>query len=117
MNKALTLILSLSLLLACWVLSGCKTSQNAIRTSSLSVEAMIKGYAIYVVANDIPKEAQDPVWDAYDKYKLAEDQAINAYTAFVVLGDQNKWATAREALRQANLALMKLFPPQVQPVN
>ena len=99
------------------LLTGCKHSQNAIRSSSVAVEGMIKGYAIYVVANNVPAVEQDVVWDAYTKYQDAEDAAVEAYTAFVVLGDENAWETAKEALRQANLALMKLFPAEVNPVK
>lgn len=97
-------------------ITGCKTSQNTIRSSSIAVEGMIKGYSIYVVANKIPDAQQQPVWDAYKRYQEAEDQAVEAYTAFAVLGDADGWTKAKEALRQANLALMKLFPPEVNPV-
>ena len=114
MNTIIRITVCVCLLMFGGLLTGCKTSQRAITSSSLTVSALVKAYSIYVVQNEVPDAEQDAVWAAYEKYQVAEDRAVEAYTAFVVLGDKSGWEKAKEAMNQAHLALLELLPQSLQ---
>src|SRR6185436_177110 len=114
MRKLLPFVLLLALLV------GCATSwQNAagktLVTTSQTVDAAMKGWAMYVVISNPPVEQQSRVKMAYQQYQLAMDGALKAYNAAVTLQDQSVYVRASAALQASSrniLALIATFNPK-----
>jgi hypothetical protein len=92
---------------------GCATWQSnagkVLASTALTVDASMKGWATYVVKNNISDHQQAPVKDAYAKYQLAMTAAQSAYGAAVANGDQSGWVQAQAALTASSTALTQLI--------
>lgn len=104
----LPLLTSLSLLALVACASFQATSGKLLVTTAATVDAAMKGWATYVVANNVPESGQTQVRIAYANYQLAMKAAQQAYGAAVSSGDQSGWQTASAALTASSTALTQL---------
>lgn len=84
------------------------TAAKLLTSTALTVDATMKGWATYVVQNNVSDAQQAPVKAAYSKYQIAMTAAQAAYTALVANGDKNAWQQASAALTAASSGLTQL---------
>lgn len=105
-----TIIASQAFVLA--LVIGCASFQtNAAKlltSTALTVDATMKGWATYVVQNNISDVQQAPVKKAYSQYQIAMGGAQAAYTALIANGDKNAWQQASAMLTASSSALTQL---------
>lgn len=84
------------------LLPACATFKSnagkTIASTALTVDAAMKGWAAYVVLNNVPADKQAPVRAAYVQYQLAMTAAKDAYVTLMTTGDQAPWNVAGPAL-------------------
>src|SRR5262245_43779951 len=92
-------------LFAIVTLFGCATTPNwqdsygkILATTAQTVDAAMKGWAMYVVTGNPPADQQAKVKTAYQEYQAAFDVALNAYNASVALKDASLFEQAQAAL-------------------
>lgn len=85
------------------------TSAKLLITTTQTVDAAMKGWATYAVANKLTDAQQAPVRDAYSKYQAAEKVAEDAYIAAVATGDQSPWTAANAVLQAAAANLQSII--------
>ena len=95
------IILTLAL---CALCLGCKTvnpTGKAIATAAVTVDAAMKGWAVWVHEGKATLEQEAKVESAWVKYKLVEASARQAYAAAYAVKDQGGMAQAIAALQSA----------------
>lgn len=109
--KTLKLILPLLCILA--LMPACSTTKgNAAKTlasTALTVDAAMKGWAAYVVMNNVAVDKQQPVRVAYSQYQTAMAAARDAYVTWATTDAQDPWLIAQQALTAASSNLTKLI--------
>lgn len=103
----LPLLVVLALLPACTTFKG--NAGKVLSSTALTVDAAMKGWASYVVLNNVPADKQMPVRVAYGQYQTAMAAARDAYVSLALNNDTNAWTVAQQALTAASSNLTKLI--------
>ncbi len=98
-----------TILLGCFLWSGCQTTPGKyISSSSTTVNHAMQAWAVYVVDGRATPEQEAAVRAAKDNYDVAEDVAVIAYAQSQSTGDQSRWIIYRDLLSQHQAELIQL---------
>lgn len=101
------LLAILALLPACATFKS--NAGKTLSSTAITVDAAMKGWASYVVLNNVPADKQMPVRVAYGQYQTAMAAARDAYVSLALNNDTNAWTVAQQALTAASSNLTKLI--------
>jgi hypothetical protein len=121
MKRLLTSVASL--LALSWLLNSCVTENiegRLLASTAQTVDATMKGWAIWVVDGNASEYAEARVKGAYGRYQLAMDAAKAAYLAWHKTGEKDTWEQASATLKASRDSLLKLIesfqvPPGQRP--
>jgi uncharacterized protein YcfL len=99
----------MALLLVVGCASFQATSGKILATSAITVDASMKGWAIWVAKGQATDAQQAAVKSAYQKYQAAISIATGAYETAVTTGDQTAWKQAEIILTNNQTALVNLI--------
>lgn len=106
LNLALVALLTLGLL-------GCASFQTnagkTLATITQTVDAAMKGWAVYVSLGKSNPQQQAQVKAAYEKYQMAELAAEHAYVALVNTSGQSAWTQAAAVLTACQNDLLAII--------
>lgn len=92
---------------------GCASIQtNAgklLATTAMTVDASMKGWAVWVAKGQAAPDEETVVKAAYEKYQTAMAIASNAYAVLVATKDQTAWTQAAATLTANAGNLTKLI--------
>jgi hypothetical protein len=96
--------------------AGCRTWQDAagksLASASVSVDAAMKGWALWVASGHATPQQEDAVRDALKKYQSAMLVAEDVYAAAIKSKDKNLMQTALAVVAQSRydfVSLVKTF--------
>lgn len=111
--KKLKLSILVSLAAIVILFNACATWDQAagktLVTTAQSVDAAMKGWAMYVVMSNPPTNQQAEIKAAYIRYQASFDAALKAYNVTVVTKDQGPWQAASAALLSAQTSLLSII--------
>jgi hypothetical protein len=96
------------------LLNGCASNNwqtvvgKSLGTIAQSVDSAMKGWATYVVMNNVPDSDQQKVRNVYLQYQVAMQGAQRAYGAAVTANDQSIVTQAMTALSAAQSQILTL---------
>ena len=82
---------------------------KALASTALIVDATMKAWAAYVVANNVPDAQQAKAKRAYEDYQAAIQAAQEAYAAITGTAGESVWNDAKAALLASSGALIGLI--------
>lgn len=90
--------------------SGCaSTGSKVLSSTALTVDAAMRGWAVWTVQGQADAEDEAAVRAAYIQYQLAMQAAESAYLAAVSSGDKDIWDQAKAGLEAARESLLLLI--------